>query len=332
MKAAWYERNGPAREVLCVGQLPDPIPGPGEVRVRIAASGVNPSDWKTRAGSRPMSGPKVIPHSDGAGVIDQVGPGVPDSRLGERVWIWNAQWKRAFGTAAQYVALSSEQAVVLSPETSFEEGACLGIPALTAYRAVTVDGPVAGQTVLVTGGAGAVGHYAIQFAKLLGASKVIATISTPDKAAHALGAGADVVINYRSESVAERVRAATDGKGANRVIEVDASKNAALLPQLIARDGLCVVYGSSAPEISYGFGPMIMTGAAVRFFIVYELGAQVRQQANEQLHAWCGQGLIRHAVARKFALEDIAAAHEAVERGEVIGNAVVVPWDQEASS
>lgn len=325
MKAAWYERSGAAREVLCVGELPDPTPGPGEVRIRIAASGVNPSDWKTRAGSRPMSGPKVIPHSDGAGVIDQVGTGVPDSRLGERVWIWNAQWKRAFGTAAQYVALPSEQAVVLSPETSFAEGACLGIPALTAYRAVTVDGPVAGQTVLVTGGAGAVGHYAIQFAKLLGASKVITTISTPDKAAHALGAGADVVINYRTEPVAERVHAATDGKGVNRIIDVDASKNAALLPKLIARDGLCVLYGSSAPEVCYGFGSMIMTGAAVRFFIVYELGAQVRQQANDQLHAWCGQGLIRHTVARKFALEDIAAAHEAVERGEVTGNVVVAP-------
>lgn len=325
MKAAWYESNGPAREVLHVGDMPDPLPEAGEVRVKVAASGVNPSDWKTRSGSRPMAGPRVIPHSDGAGVIDRVGAGVQETRLGERVWLWNAQWNRPFGTAAEYVVLPAEQAVGLSPKTSFEAGACLGIPALTAYRAVTIDGGVAGASILVAGGAGAVGCYAIQFARLLGARKIITTVSSTEKAEHALTAGADVVVNYRTETVAERVLAETSGKGVDRIIEVDGSGNAALLPRVIARDGLCVVYGSSSKQVSYDFGAMILSGAAVRFFIVYELAPSVRRHAIGELDDWMRRDLIRHDVGRQFSLEDVAAAHEAVERGEVLGNVVVIP-------
>lgn len=325
MKAAWYEKVGPAHEVLTVGEMPDPTPGPGEVRVQIKASGVNPSDWKTRAGSRPMAGPRVIPHSDGAGVIDLVGEGVPGNRVGERVWVWNAQWKRPFGTAAEYVVLPAEQAVELSSTTPFEAGADLGIPALTAYRAVTVDGSVRDSTVLVTGGAGAVGMYAIQFAKLLGARKILTTVSSARKAECARSLGADVTIDYRSEQVADRVLAETAGLGVDRVIEVDAAKNASLLPHLIARNGLCVVYGSSAPQISYEFGPMILSGAAVRYFIVYELAVEVRRKAIEELSDWMRQGFLRHNKVKTFPLEDIAAAHEAVERGEVLGKVIVVP-------
>jgi NADPH:quinone reductase len=323
MQAAWYERNGPAREVLVVGTLPDPEPGPGEVRVRIAASGVNPSDWKTRSGSRPMAGPRVIPHSDGAGTIDRVGPSVPQDRIGQRVWVWNAQWKRALGTAAQYVALPADQAVPLPSGTSFDEGACLGIPALTAWRAVTIDGGMAGRTVLVTGGAGAVGHYAIQFARLLGARRVLATVSSAAKAEHARGAGADAVIDYRTEPVAERVREETGGAGVDRVVEVDGAGSAALLPQLLARDGLAVVYGSNRPEITYAFGPMILAGAAVRFFIVYELPPEVRRAGIAQLTDWLDRGWVRHTVAARFPLAEIVAAHEALERGAVMGNLVL---------
>lgn len=325
MRAAWYERNGTAREVLQVGSMPDPVAGPGEVRVRVRASGVNPSDWKTRSGSRPMAGPRVIPHSDGAGMIDQAGDGVPQARIGERVWIWNAQWKRAFGTAAEYVVLPAQQAVPLPEGTGFDEGACLGIPALTAYRALTTDGPVHGRTVLVTGGAGAVGFYAIQFARLLGASRVLATVSSAAKGEVARAAGADVVIDYRAEDVVQRVLDATGGRGVDRVVEVDGAKNAPLLHRLVARDGLCVVYGSSAAEITYGFGPMIACGAAVRFFIVYELAADVRHEAIGRLDAWLRQGRVRHLLAARFPLDDIAAAHEAVERGAVTGNVVVAP-------
>jgi NADPH2:quinone reductase len=323
MRAAWYEHNGPARDTLVVGTMPEPTAGPGEVRVRVAASGVNPSDWKTRAGSRPMSAPRVIPHSDGAGVIDQVGEGVSSDRIGQRVWLWNAQWQRPYGTAAEWVSLPADQAVPLPVGTSFEEGACLGIPALTALRAVTVDGSPTGQSILVAGGAGAVGHYAIQFAKLLGAAQVIATVSSPAKAEHARAAGADVVIDYRREDLAECVRVATEGRGVDRVVEVDAAANIHLLPRLIARDGLCVVYGSGKPDVTCTFGPMIMAGAAIRFFIVYELAPEVRRQAVADLTAWMEAGRIRHAVALALPLDEIVAAHEAVESGSVIGNVVL---------
>ena len=323
MKAVWYERNGPAREVLVVGTMTDPEPGPGEVRVRLATSGVNPSDVKTRAGSRPMAGPRVVPHSDGAGVIDRVGTGVAQGRIGERVWIWNGQWQRPFGTAAEMIALPAAQAVPLPPDTTFDEGACLGIPALTAYRAVTVDGAIAGASVLVAGGAGAVGHYAIQFARQLGAAQVIATVSSPAKARHALAAGADLAVDYRREDVVEKVREATGGRGVDRVVEVDAATNLRLLPRLVARDGLCVVYGSSRSEVACEFGPMIQSGVAVRWFIVYELSAQARQQGVAQLGEWLAAGRIRHAIDASYPLEEAATAHERVESFAAIGNVVL---------
>src|SRR5215217_6620651 len=208
MKAVWYDRNG-GSEVLTFGELPTPSPAPGEVLVRLATSGVNPSDWKSRSGTtgRPMAFPRVVQHSDGAGTVEAVGEGVDKARIGERVWIWNGQWKRAFGTAAEHIALPSAQAVRLPENTGFDEGACLGIPALTALHAVLTDGGVSGQRVLVAGGAGSVGHYAVQFARLLGAAQVLATVSSEEKAARATAGGADFAINYRTEEVAERVQA-----------------------------------------------------------------------------------------------------------------------------
>ncbi|WP_270934182.1 NADPH:quinone reductase [Falsiroseomonas oryzae] len=323
MRAAWYERNGPAREVLVVGDMPTPAPGAGEVLVRLATSGVNPSDWKTRSGTRPMAAPRVIPHSDGAGVIEAVGEGVDRARIGERVWIWNGQWKRAFGTAAEHIALPAAQAVRLPDGISFEAGACLGIPALTAWRAVQTDGGVAGQTVLVAGGAGAVGHYAIQMAKLLGAARVIATVSSPAKAAHARAAGADEVIDYRMENVAAVVKDLTAGRGVDRVVEVDLAANGALLPQIVARDGFCACYGSGRAEMSLPFGPLILSGVAIRFFIVYELSPEARAQGVAQITAWLEAGKVQHAIGRVLPLAQVVEAHEAVERGEVMGNVVL---------
>jgi NADPH:quinone reductase len=325
MKAVWYERNGPAREVLEFGEMADPEPGPGEVRVRIHASGVNPSDWKTRSGTRPMAAPRVIPHSDGAGVIDRAGPGVDPARLGERVWIWNGQWKRPFGTAATSIALPSQQAVGLPERVSFEAGACLGIPALTAHRAVTVDGSPEGQVVLVSGGAGAVGHYAIQIAKLLGAAQVIATVSSSEKADHARAAGADAIVDYRSEPVGERVAEITGGRGVDRIVEVDIAGNAALLPQIVAQDGLCVAYGSNAAEATLAFGPMILRGAAVRFFIVYELSPPARAQGIRDLTRWMEDGRLQHAIGATLPLDRTIDAHEMLEQGRVVGNVVVTP-------
>lgn len=323
MRAAWYECTGPARDVLVVGEMPTPSPAPGEVLVRLATSGVNPSDWKARAGSRPMLAPRIIPHSDGAGTIEAVGEGIPTTRLGERVWIWNGQWKRAHGTAAAYIALPAAQAVRLPDATPFEAGACLGIPALTAWRALETDGGVAGQSVLVAGGAGAVGHYAVQMAKLMGARQVLATVSSPAKAAHALEAGADAAIDYRQEDVPARVRELTAGAGVDRVVEVDIAANAALVPQVLKPGGLCAVYGSGRPEFALPFFPLILGGIALRFFIVYELPAEPRARAEAQFTRWLEAGALRHAIAATLPLDRIAEAHELVEAGTPMGNVVL---------
>ena len=272
-----------------------------------------------------MVAPRVIPHSDGAGIVDRVGTGVDPARIGERVWLWNGQWKRAFGTAAEAIALPSEQAVALPDGVSFAEGACLGIPALTAHRALTVDGALDGRRVLVAGGAGAVGQYAIQMAKLLGAAQVIATVSSDEKAERARAAGADAVVDYRRESVPERVRAMTGGHGVDRVVEVDIAGNAALLPQIVAKEGLCVAYGSNAPQATFDFGPMILSGAAVRFFIVYELSAEARARGVADVNRWLTEGRLRHAIGATLPLARTAEAHELVEQGRVIGNVIVEP-------
>jgi NADPH:quinone reductase len=323
MRAAWYERTGTARDVLTTSDLPSVEPGPGEVRVALKTSGVNPSDVKSRAGSRPMLAAKVIPHSDGAGIIDKVGAGVPAQRLGHRVWIWNGQWKRPLGTAAEFITLPSAQAVPLPETVSFEAGACLGIPALTACRALMTDGGVSGQTVLVSGGAGAVGHYAIQMAKLLGAANVIATVSSDAKAAHATAAGATATINYKTENVAERIKALTSGHGIDRIVEVDIAGNAAMYPSIMARDGIVAAYGTNTPKFELAFSPMILTGAAIRFFIVYELSPQARAEATGQLERWLSEGRLQHAVAATYPLDRIIDAHESIERGTHIGNVVM---------
>lgn len=323
MRAVWYERNGDSG-VLTPGEMPTPSPGPGEVLVRLAASGVNPSDWKTRRGStRPMAFPRVVPHSDGAGTIEAVGEGVDRGRTGERVWIWNGQWKRPFGTAAEYIALPAAQAVRLPDATSFEEGACLGIPALTALHGLLTDGGVAGKRVLVTGGAGSVGHYAVQFARLLGAAQVIATVSSEAKAAHARTAGADATVNYRSEDVPERIMALTGGRGVERVVEVDLAGNGPMLHRICAHGAIVAGYGSNTQEAVFPFSPTIVKGIGVRFYIVYELTEAERATVIGALQAWMEAGLVRHAVAARMTLAECAAAHDAVEQGRFMGNLVL---------
>jgi NADPH2:quinone reductase len=325
MRAAGYERTGTAREVLQVLVLPDPTPSAGEVRVRVHSSGVNPSDVKSRAGirSKTLPFPRVIPHSDGAGVIDAVGPDVPASRIGERVWIWNAAWGRPHGTAAELVVLPTQQAVHLPDNVEFDAGACLGIPALTAYHAVHTDGGVSGKSVLVAGGAGAVGHYAIQFAKAAGAAQVLTTVSTAEKSALARAAGADVVINYRTDDVVARVHEATGGRGVDRIIEVDFGVNIGLDTQIVRADGEIVVYGSNAPEIAVPFVPMILKNVGLRFFIVYNLSAQARSEALEGLNALLAAGKLIHNIGARIPLDHIADAHEMIENGQAVGNVVV---------
>jgi NADPH2:quinone reductase len=324
MKAAYYDRVGPAREVLVVGDLAEPLPGPGEVRVRVQWSGVNPSDVKSRGGLRStvMPFPRIIPHSDGAGIIDAVGEGVATSRIGERVWTWNAAWGRPFGTAAHYVCLPSAQAVLLPDHVPGEVGACLGIPALTALHAVLMDGGVAGKTVLVAGGAGAVGHYAVQMASRLGAARVIASVSTAEKADIVRAAGADDVILYRDEPLVDRARELTQGRGVDRVIEVDITANGAADVELLAPNGECVVYGSSGP-VATPFFPLIAKNLQLKFFIVYHLTATDRARAQSTLMRMLQRNDLEHRIADRFALADIHRAHERVESGQAIGNVVV---------
>ncbi len=323
MRAAYYESNGSAKEVLKVGTVDTPTPGKGEVRVRLKTSGVNPSDVKTRfgiLGKSPFQ--RVIPHSDGAGEIDAVGEGVSASRVGERVWIWNAQWQRAFGSGAEYVVLPDAQAVHLPEGTSFEAGACMGIPGLTAYHAITIDGSVEGKTLFISGGAGAVSHYAIQIAKAKGA-KVITTISSDEKAALVKAAGADCVINYRTEDVAARVKEFTNGHGADKVIELDIAVNAKLLPGILASKGKVVIYGTSGLEapVPAIFG--LLNSICLEFFLVYTLSAAERAAAVSGLTALLETKKLIHNIASVMPLENVIQAHEAVESGKMIGNVVL---------
>ena len=321
MRAAFYSEQGPARDVLRVGDQPTPEPGPGEVRVKLRTSGVNPSDWKVRRGGfgRPLMAPLIIPHSDGAGDIDAVGAGVPD-RVGERVWVWNGQWKRPFGTAAEYIVLPAAQAVSLPDYVDYAVGACLGIPALTAIQAVRLAQLEVGATVLITGGAGSVGHYAIQIAKLCGA-RVITTISNDAKAAHARAAGADEAINYRTEDVGECVRTLTSSRGVNAVIDVDLSRNAGIYPAVMRPHATAVIYGMSANEAP--LPRLIQNSITLRFFLIYDVSEADRAAGIAQLTNLLEQGRLVHTVARRLPLGDIAEAHDIVERGDVIGNVVL---------
>jgi NADPH2:quinone reductase len=322
MKAAYYEANGTARDVLRVAEVETPQPGPGEVRVKLAASGVNPSDVKSRLGTvRKIAFPRVIPQSDGAGVIDAVGADVPQSRVGERVWVWNGQWKRPFGTAADYICLPDAQAVHLPARVSFEEGACLGIPAMTAFHAVALANPSAGTTLLISGGAGAVSQYAIQFAKTLGAT-VITTVSSPEKASAAREAGADHCIDYKREDVGERVMQITGRRGVDTVIEMDLSANARLLPAVLRPKGSVIVYGTG-PQATIPAAFCLVNTIRLEFFLVYELDAAERSRAIDAITRGLSSGALQNRVARPtYRLDDIVAAHEAVERG-TIGNVVV---------
>lgn len=325
MLAAFYVRPGRAREVFVVDEVNVPVPGPGDVRVRMCVSGVNPADVKRRLGvpGRMPLFPVIIPHSDGAGVIEAVAEDVPLERIGERVWTWNAQWRRPFGTAAEYAVLPSNQAVPLPDNVSFEVGATLGVPALTASRCVTVGGSLAGKTILIAGGAGSVGHYAIQFAKAKGAI-VLTTVSSSQKADLALAAGADHVINYKSENLVNRARDLTAGRGVDQIIEVDLAANIGVAPGILKRGGSIVVYGSAAdmtPRI-----PVLafqVHGISVHFLSGSEQPDCARSAAITEITTMLRENQLKTIIGARFPLREIALAHEAVEISEVIGKVVL---------
>ena len=320
MKAAFYTTHGPAADVIQIGDQPTPTPAQGEVLVRLKSSGANPSDVKSRA--RPMAFPTVIPHSDGAGVIESVGDGVDPSRVGQNVWLWNAQWQRPSGTAAEYIALPSEQAVDLPDTTSFNEAACLGIPAMTAYRTVFADGPVEGRKILVSGGAGSVSRYAIQIAKL-GGAEVITTVSSEEKATYARAAGADHTVNYRDETAAEQILDLTGG-GTHRAIELELGVNINLLTEVMRPNGIIAAYGSQqsfTPEIP--FIQMMFKDLTMRAILVYILSPEARVETLKGLNKMLADNSLTHAIGATFPLAETAKAHELVESADKFGTVVI---------
>jgi len=332
MKAIVYSQTGDP-DVLTLRERPLPEPGPGEVRVQVRVSGVNPTDWKARRGSspgQPAAFAEVVPNQDGAGIVDAVGPAVAETRLGERVWLWEAAWQRPDGTAQEYVVLPARQAVPLPDGASFDLGASLGIPALTAHRALTVadggpdrlaPGTLAGRTVLVAGGAGAVGNAAIQLARWAGAG-VVTTVSSAEKAALASAAGAQHVVNYRAGDAAAMIREAAPD-GVDVVVEVAPAANAALDEAVLAPNGTVAVYATDGGgDLRLPAFPLMAKNVRYQFVLVYTVSEPAKDRAVEDVSRAVAEGALRVGEEaglplHRFPLADTAAAHAAVEAGAV---------------
>lgn len=325
MLAAWYEQPGPAHDVLRLGELDSPIPNDGEVLVRLSASGINPSDVKRRSGwlGGGEENTLVIPHVDGAGTIESVGRGVSADRIGQRVWVYNPTKDANAGTAAQFTAVPAAQARFLPDSISFAEGACIGVPLYTACNALLRDGPVQGQTILVAGGAGSVGNYAIQLA-VLGGAKVITTVSNEEKAVCTRNLGADYVVNYRSDDVVDRVMDITNGQGVDRIVEVDFGANVSIDAAIIKPGGVIAAYSSTrVPEPVFPYYRFALKGVTLRLVQAFILPMTIREAFFEEITRYLERSELQHSVGARFPLKDIVTAHEAMEDGKVIGNIVV---------
>lgn len=330
MKAIFCTQRGAAAEAIEQLETETPSPGPGALRVKIAASGVNPSDVKLRSGAQgPMVAERVIVHNDGAGVIDSVGEGVNPARIGERVWLYNVNRsvdglsQGVTGTAAEYVCVQETLAAPLPDGTDIEIGACLGVPAMTAHRAAMCAGPVAGKTVLVTGGAGAVGHSAIEIAKAMGA-RVIATVSSEAKAEIARQAGADEVINYKAEDLKARLIDEAGQNGIDHVAEVDLAAHMDLYPKVLAFDATVGAYASTSNMTpSVPFYPLAFRNIRLQPVFVYSMSDTAKQAAMEDINRLLSQGKLNPRIDRIFDLGDAVAAHQAVENGGLVGNAIL---------
>ena len=328
MRAIWYDQQGPAREVLQLGERDIPTPGRNEALIRVEASGINPSDVGMRGGrAGPMAFPRIGPHSDGAGIIEAVGPNAPQSLIGKRVWFYNGQRNgRAFGSGAQYIELDVDLISPLPDDVTFAQGATLGIPGMTAHRCVFLAGPVQGRTVLVTGGAGAVGHYAVQLAAWAGAT-VIATVSSPEKAGRARAGGAAHVINYRTDDVAAAVRDLTGGEGVDHMVDVDFGGNLAMTLKAVKANGSIAVYatrGDAAPPVPAG--ELMRKNLTIAGMVLPQSPHEARRRAQADISRWIATGRRLLSVAAAFPLDQAATAHEAVERGDKVGTVVVEPW------
>jgi len=328
MRAAWFEEFGTAKDVLQIGELDKPVPRPGEILVKLATSAVNPSDVKKRAGAFPdlLEGGFVIPNSDGAGTIEAIGDNVNAGRVGERVWIYQAQFARRFGTAAEYVAIDAGRAPKLPDAVSFEDGACLGIPVMTAHRCVFADGDVAGQTILVTGGAGRVGYYAVQWASQAGAN-VIATASNDTDKAACEEAGARHVVNHRGSDVVGEIKAATGGMPVDRIIDVEFGANLPTSIEVLRVGGTIATYSSTqVSEPKLPFYQMMYKDITVRMVIVYAMPESAKAQAVANIGQALTDNRLQHRIACSMPLDDIVKANEIVEQGGIRG-AVILTFD-----
>ncbi|WP_422737893.1 NADPH:quinone reductase [Micromonospora sp. WMMD729] len=316
MRAAWYDRQGPAREVLQVGELPDPSPGAGEVRVRVSVSGIHVGDLGKRQGwwGSTMAFPRVVPHGDGAGVIDAVGPGVDPARVGERVWVYLAQSYRPFGTAAEYTVVPARHAVPLPAEVPYEQAAGLGIPGITAHRSIFADGPVRGQRVLVTGALGAVGRAAVAVARRGGAT-VIATVRTPEQVDEALSAGAHHAVDTAGGDIAARILDRTGGQPVDRVAELAFDANLATNLEVLRIGGVIATYATGAAEPTIPYWPLGFQNITVRFLSNDDFPESANEAAATDLTAALVAGDLRYPIAARLPLAQIAEAHELVERG-----------------
>lgn len=329
MRAVWYEETGPANEVLIVGEQPVPEPRPGEVRIKLMASGVNPADCNRRGGTGyRMEAPFVIAHSDGAGIIDKLGDGVTRFREGERVWLYNGQRNgRHRGTGAEFIALDADLVTPLPDNVPFEAGACLGIPCMTAHRCVFSGGPVDGQWIVVTGGGGAVGNYAIQLAKW-GGAQVIATVGHAHgwQREDAIAAGADIVLDRDDENLAARILAETEEIGAHRIVDVDFGGNIGWTKDAVALNGGIAAYatrGNPAPEVPFQI--LMRKNVTVQGVLLPTSPHAARRQAQADILAWLEAGPRLHRVVGPYDLDDTYLAHQAVEAGGKRGTVVVAP-------
>jgi NADPH:quinone reductase len=320
MRAAVYDSTGPAREVLRVTDVDRPEPGPGQVRVRVHLSGVNPTDWKSRAGAtpRPIDGFQ-IPNQDGAGIIDAVGDGVDPGRAGERVWVWMAAAGQRWGTCAEWTVVPAERAVRLPDGVSFELAAALGVPAMTAHRCLFADGPVDGKTVLVAGGAGAVGHFAIELAKWAGA-RVVSTVSGPEKADLAARAGADLVVNYTEPGTAGRIAAFAPKM--DRIVEVALGANLELDLALSTPDTVVITYAADGEDPVLPVRACMTANVTLRFVLLYGVPPAALRQAAADITRALEQGALTALPLHRFPLEQAAHAHDAVQQ-RAVGKVVI---------
>jgi NADPH:quinone reductase len=328
MLAARYDTRGPQARQVRVVELPVPQPGPGEVLVRVEVSGVNPTDWKSRVGGGLTTGAfeAIVPNQDGAGELEAVGPGVDHGRVGELVWLYECQWRRAQGSAAQFIVVPEHQAVPLPERATLDQGAGLGIPAMTAHRALFADGPLDGGAVLVQGGAGAVGHAAIQLAARRGA-RVAATVSSEEKARLATQAGADLVVNYRETDVVAAMRDwAPDG--VDRIVEVALSANLETDGAVLASYGTIATYG--APDGSLPPSrDLIVKNGRIDFVLVYTMPDEAKRDAVAEITHALEAGELRPLPTKRFGLAETQAAHEAVEGGFVGKVLIDVPQEDD---